>query len=549
MTEMAMVIITQGQEPVIRCKVSFQLLKLTIASCCFISSFGQAGDLTFEKSIESTANVFNTSRTTGDIDGYALVLRPKLVSIYSSNRADGSFTIDNSQVKRGGDLDSDYQSYTNYSLQSAASLIDKTLSLSFSANQGYKGGNQFDSLVSDQIQNQENLTKTNNYTSSLSFTLPNPNFVGLNSRVFYAKSSADQTTIQQSKLDSTNTGISVNLFSGQKLNRLKFQFSGQKNNTTRANAQNFESTLLNGNIAFGLIDDFSLVILGSNSDYKIDSQTVNTNRQYINTKSYGTGFKWSPNDSRYFEVTYNNLEQNDLITKFIGVNAAWNFTPRTSAAISYGKRFYGNNYAANISYNLKSFKTSFSYSEDVTSYSRLSYSIESIGIFVCPIGSVEFSECVQVPDLSYVLDAGEEFRSLNDLSVDITDEVILNKVGQLNFGYGLRKMKVALGLTKREIEYLESQRVRKSSSININIDYRLGKRTNIGLSSVFADLETSEDEEISNENTLSITASLKRKLSDNATLTSSFRYVNRESLSVVRDVVDKRISVGLNYTF
>jgi uncharacterized protein (PEP-CTERM system associated) len=523
-----------------------QLVAVSISSLSFAT---WAGELTFDKSINSTANVSETSRASGNIDSHALTVQPQLVSIYKSTKANGAFSINHRQIYQGGDLGSSSLNYTNYALNSRVNLIERMLNISFNANQGYQTTIGGDSFVSDQLLSQENLAKTNNYSTNLSFSLPNPKIIGLNWQALYGRSKSDKTFDNQNKLNSENKSLNVNLFSGQDLNRMKFQLSGRKTNTTRADSQDFESTLLNGSVEFGIIDDFSFVVLGNDNNYKFNSETVNTNQKRINSTSYGGGLKWSPRDTRFIEVTYNNFEQDNKITKYVGLNADWMFSPRTSATFNYGKRFYGDTYSASLNYNLKAFKTSFSYSENITSYSRLSYSFETIGIFVCPIGSIEFSECSQVEDLTYVLDAGEEFRSLNDLIMDITDEVILNKVGRLSFGYSLRKMKIGVGITQSEIEYLESQRLQKNQGISLDVNYRLGKRVDLGLITKYTEQDNTFNGTKGNDDTLSFTTTLNRKLSENATLKTSFRYVNRSSLTEARDIIDKRLTVGFNYTF
>lgn len=528
---------------------SLTTFRLALLSVGCLPLIAEGGELTFNKSVGSSASIYQTSRDSGETDGYAVTVKPKLVSIYSSNRAYGAFTVDHSQIQQGGDLGSSYQNYTNYSLNSVTNLIENVLRLSFNAQQRYRAANQSDNLVSDQLLFQDNLGKTTNYTASLDFTSPNPTYVGWNWQALYGKTTADKTTSATNRLDSTNKSVSLNLFDGKELNRVDFSLSGQFANTTRANSQDFKTTLLNGNVRFGLIGDISFMVLGSDSEYQINDEVVSNNQRYINSSSYGAGLRWSPSDVRYIEVTYNNLEQDNLITKYVGLNANWAFTQRTNLGLSYGKRFYGDTYSADFSYNLKSFRTALSYSESVTSFSRLSYSIESVGLFVCPVGSAEFAECFQVEDLSYVLQPGEEFRSLNDLSTDVTDEVILNKVGQLSFGYDKRKLKVSVNLRSSEIEYLESQRVQNIDSIGLNLAYQLSKRIGLALVTTLSTRETNLNDTRGNDDTLSMTASMNRKLSKNATLNTSFRYVDRDSDNNARDVTDKRITVGLNYTF
>ena len=215
--------------------------------------------------------------------------------------------------------------------------------------------------------------------------------------------------------------------------------------------------------------------------------------------------------------------------------------------MNYGKRAYGDAYQLNFEYQLKSFRSQLSYNEEITSYARLGAVTESFAIFVCDIGSSDISECFQPDSLNYVLQPGEEFKVYSGLSTDITNEIILTKAAKYAIGYDRKKLKISFDIGYRETEYIESNRLQKYRTAGLNIDYRLSRRTNIGINTNA--IRRSGEQLNGSEDTLTIGFSIVRKLSQDASLNVDLRYLDRDSENDVRDVTDKRLKVGFKYQF
>lgn len=521
--------------------------KLLACFCIFLPISGLSGELTFEKSVNTSANAYQTTRDNENTnESYALIVQPKLVSIYQSKDTTSAFIIDHTIVEQSGDQNTD-RSYTDFQLNSSIDLFENVLKLNMNAAQNYRVSSQSDSFISDRLLSDGDLSKNRKYSTSLDFTIPNPEYIGFDSQMSFSTTIADKS-IDNTRLDSTNKIATGRLYSTHS-KTLNFQIDAQHYDTERANNRSFTSTIINGNVRLGIFENISFVVLGNDSNYDFDGQLLNLRRQNTDTSSYGAGLRWSPNDSRFIEISYNNLKQEDKETKYIGVNSNWAFSQRTSLGLNYGKRFYGDAYSANFNYNLKHFRTTVTYSEDVTSYSRLSFTTESLGLFVCPIGSSDLVDCFQPEDLNYILAADEEFRSANEVTSDITDEVILNKAGQISFGYTKKKIKVSLNLRVAETEYLESERVQKNKTAILSINYQLGKKSNLGLSSNFSRRNRNTLSLNGNSDTLTTTLSFDRQLSKNAKSDITFRYLDRDGSGIDNSLTDKRITLGFDYTF
>ncbi|GAC31090.1 porin family protein [Paraglaciecola polaris] len=521
---------------------------IAVAIACGSSNSTRAGELQFSPSITTSGYYYNTENGQGSSDGtVAVSLLPKLVSIYSGRHATAAFVIENTTVEQKSDLPNTDKNFTEFNYNSSLQIIDKVLTLSVNGDRSYRSIDASQGLIADKVLSSGELTKTANDAIQLSFLIPNPKTVGLSLQSGFSKTSSDETLTGTNGIDGENTFFNAQLYQGRNVTGFTFLLATQYYDTKRDSNQDFSSTLSNARVGVDIARDVSFVLVGSNSEYGLDESGFSGQRQNLDTTSYGAGFLWQPHDENSIEITYNELEQGDTSTRYIGLNTQWAFSNRTAMQFTYGKRFYGDAYSFNLDYKLKSFSTSASYNEDVTSYSRLSFSEGPSSLFVCPIGSVDFADCFQPSSADYVLQAGEEFRSLNSFTTDITDETLFRKSGRINFGYDKRKLKAALSLSYNTTEYLESNREQTTNTAALSLSYQLNRRNTIGLSSSYSTINYSDSERLND--TMNFTASFNRSLSRQLSMDVSARYVSRETEDVNRDLTDSRLTVSFSYQF
>lgn len=517
-----------------------------------------AGELTLEPSVTSSVSVFNrefeddTSRTER-----ALSLIPSLSTVYNSKHASLSMLLKHSAIARDGNSDSSSTNYTDIQLASQFVLIENLLSFEVSADQSYRARSQSQFDFSDRISAPDDLAKIQSDKALLSFSLPNPPYIGLNWQASLSHKKTDSGIDDGAignRVDGSNVLLAANIFNGHKLQSFSYNFSAQYNDTSRANFANFKSTNLNGSAGMGLGNDFSVIAQGRLDDYNSDSLGLISSRRNLDTSSYGAGIRWQPRDSRLLELTYNQLKQNENTTGFVGASAQWAFSSRTSMTLDYGKRFYGDAYTFAFDYNLKSLRVSMSYNEDVTTFARLDTTSQDVGIFVCSFGSSDLEDCFQPDSLEYVLQPGEEFRSLTEISSDIAEDVIFRKNGNISIGYQKRKLKALLNITRRTTEYLESDRERTRTSASLNLDYALGRRSNVGLTTTISQ-QTSGNESIKTR-TFASTLTFNRSIQQNLVANLSLRYakLNRSdsslnSVNTPQDLVSTSLNASLSYRF
>ncbi|MAD16669.1 MAG: hypothetical protein CL579_11420 [Alteromonadaceae bacterium] len=523
-------------------------LLLAVSIACGSASSAYAGDLKIAPSITTSGYYYNTQTGVEPSDNTeAVAVIPKLVTTYRGRKATAAFVIDNTTVEQRSDQPNTDKSFTEFSYNSSLQIIDNVLSISVNGDHRYRATEATQGIVADKILSSGELTKTASDSLQVNFVTPNPKTVGLSLQTGFSKTSSDETLESTSGIDGENTFVSAQLYQGRRFKGLTFLLSSQYYDTKRESAQDFSSTLSNARLGFEVVNDISLVLVGSDSKYGLDESGFSTQRQNLDTTSYGVGFNWQPYDENSIEITFNELDEGERTTRYIGVNTDWAFSQRTALRFNYSKRFYGDAYAFDLDYKLKTFSASATYDEDVTSYSRLSFTEGPSSLFVCPIGSTEFAECFQPSSLNYVLQAGEEYRSLNSFTTDVTDETLFRKSGKINFGYDKRRFQASLSLAYITTEYLESATEQTTKTALLSMSYDLGRRNKLGLSSSYSTVEYKTSDRINDS--LNVSINFNRELSRQLSMNVSARYVDRKTEDENRDLTDSRLTVSFNYQF
>ena len=527
-----------------------------------------AGELSLDPSVTSTVRVIN--RAFADEPSQtqrALTLSPSLSTVYSSRHVTLSMLLKQTAITRNGDSGSSNDNYTDIKLSSQFQLIENLLSLELSAGQSYRARSQSQLDFSDKVSTPENLAKLQTDKTLLSFILPNSPYIGLNWQASVAHTKTDSavddsavdavdngTNGNGNRVDGSNVSFAANIYNGRKLKKFTYNFAVQYNDTSRANFQNFKSTNLNGNAGIRLGNDISVFAQGRVDDYEPKSLGINSSRRNLDSESYGAGLRWQPRENKNIALSYNQLKQNQNTSEFVGVSTQWAFSPRTSMNFDYGKRFYGESYKFKFNYNAKSLRSSISYNEDVTTFGRLDPTTQDVGIFVCTFGSSDLEDCFQPDSLQYVLQPGEEFRSLADTSSDITNNVIFRKNGNISIGYQKRKLKASLNVRRGTTEYIESNRETTRTSAVLNLGYTLGKRANLSLVTSISEQTPRDDS--NKTRTFVSTLSFSRSFKQNLNASLSLRYAKRNRsdtspglIDSSQELVDSSLNASLAYQF
>jgi uncharacterized protein (PEP-CTERM system associated) len=518
---------------------------LTAISLCCIPALSIAGNLKVNTSVAATTYAYETQQANSEaMSNQAIVVLPSLLTSYSSKRLLTSFKIDHTRVEQKNDIEGADKNYTEYKYNANLALIINTLNLSIRGQQGYRTISQEQEFIADKILSAGDLTKFNNNSAVIDFVVPNPKYFGLSIQGVYSEIETGESVDGTAGLDGDNTAASIQLFQGKNARNYTFNFAAQHNNTTRTNLRDFKSSLFQGSVGISIAQNMSFILTANDEDYGNSSDTFSRTTN-LDSTSYGAGIQWQPRNGGMLKLTYNQLKKGENESNFVGVNLDWAFTSKTNLKFDYGKKFYGDAYSLDFSHALKSVRSTITYSEQLTSLGRLQATINPIGLFVCPFGSFALSECFQADSTTYQLKAGEEFRTLSEIDSDISEEIIFTKAGSFDLAYQKRRIKAAITASYRKTEYLESDRIQTNSNIRINLSYRLSRRTDLSFSNVIGKISNSDN--VQSDTILNTSVDLERMISKKLQINVGIGIIDQDSEVEVRNIKDKRLTVGLKY--
>ena len=524
---------------------------LALMPLCNLPALSIAGDLEIETSVASTVYAYETKEeNTTAKSNQAIVLVPSILASYSSKRLLTSFTAEHTKVEQKIDIKGADKNYTDYKYNGILALIPNTLNITINGQQGYRVVDQQQAFIADKLLAAGDLTKFNNNSGSIDFTIPNPKYFGLTVQSTYSKSETEKSIDNTDGLKGDNTVTSIQLNQGKNARNVSYIFSAEHNDTSRTNFADFKSSRARGLLGLSITQNMNFILTGKIEKYDLPQEILSQGTSFDST-SYGAGIQWQPRNERIFRLTYNQLleeeEEEDNETDFLGVNIDWAFSSRTNLKFDYGKRYYGDAYSLDFSHALKYIRSSITYREQVTSFARLESTSNPIGLFVCQLGSTELADCFQPDNTNYQLQAGEEFRTLSEIGSDISSEIIFSKSGSFNLAYQKRRIKASIDASYRKTESLESDSVQTNRNVRLNLSYALSKKTNFNFSTTFARNLYSNN--VTPDNIINAKLQFRRTLGRNIQFTTGLEFVYRDSVEENRDIEDKRLTIGMNYKF
>jgi uncharacterized protein (PEP-CTERM system associated) len=523
-----------------------QYKTLALFTLCSISAPSIAGDFKIKPAVASTAYAYETETDDPTKSNQAVVVVPSIVTSYSSKRLLTSIKVDHTTVEQKNEDEGADKNYTDYKYNSSLALILNTLNITIGGQQGYRVVDRQQEFIVDRVLAAGELTKYSNHMGTVDFSIPNPEYFGLNIQSSYSQSKTEESTDSLTGINGDNTAASIQLYQGRNARNYTFNFSAQHNDTSRTSFEDFKSSRVQGTAGVSLAQDISFILTGNIDEYDVNEVNF-SRRTNLDSSTYGAGIEWQPRNSRILRVTYNKFKEGENESDFVGVNLDWAFSSRTALKFDYSKKFYGDAYSLDFSHALKSVRSSITYREQVTSFARLESTINPIGLFVCQFGSTNLADCFQTESTAYQLQAGEEFRTLSEIGSDISEEVLFIKSGQFNLAYQKRRVKASITASYNKTEYLESDLVQISRNIRMNLSYELGRKTNLSFSTTVA--SRSSDNDLKSNTVVNTKVDFSRSISNNLQVTTGLGYIKRNSEVESLELQDKRFTMGLNYTF
>ncbi|WP_088330342.1 TIGR03016 family PEP-CTERM system-associated outer membrane protein [Lacimicrobium sp. SS2-24] len=511
----------------------------------FVATTANAAEVTFKPVIEATATYYDTqSDSEGDLENQALLLNPSLLTQYNSRLLNVALNVSHTKVMQDKQSDELDKSFTDYQLNSRLALLDQRLQLQLNTAQRHRALTIGNVLISDPILNADELVSTRTDTANVAFSSRNPAYLGVDVVASGSQTRADQDALNQSRsFNNDNINLTGRLYQGREFDRVFWDITSQYSETTRRAAGDFKSNAVSGRVGVGLYDDLHFIVRGSDESNRIEGADFLTDD--LSSTSYGAGLEWRESADRFIAVTYNRFERRDQEEEYVGFELDWAFSRLTSVQASYDKSYFGDNYRFALTHNNRAWRSRIGYSEGLTTYDRLQLNTESLGVFVCPLGSPSLEDCFQPDSPNYEPGVDEQFFNLFDQTAEITDEVVLRKSGFVNLGYQLRKLTLSANYTYGYLDYLETSREQRNRAVRLSAGYRLGPRTQLSLQASRSQLDGITGGVNQEVERYSLT--LNREMSPDLELSCGVRYLDSESENAARTIEDTRFSVTLKY--
>lgn len=482
--------------------------------------------------------------------GNAYIIKPSLRLSIDSEVAEGFWYVESSQLESNTNSEDNSQNFTEFRYNFSKGFQQNRLQLGFGGNQSYRTVRTSDNLSDDIILNSENLTQTRQNTAFGSYQMDESGFA---SGLIDTSYSIFETNQSVESLDSsTNQTFNIvsNLQQGSEQSRFRWRLNSNYENSNRASDEDVILRDVRGNLDLEFINRFAIRVNARNDVTNIDSADTGT----TNTKfeSYGSGLVYLNNQNRV-AVTYNVGETNDEGSEaFWALEFNYNFNNRTSITGSFDRRFYGDASDFNFQYQHKQTRASIRYSETVnTSFSSPDV-LNGQSSFVCPIGSEDILSCFQPSEPNYELAANEEFVDFFTTTDDLTDQTRVSKSWNSTIGYESRYFRVSLQFNDTENDFLEENRLDQSRGGTFSTAYRFSAYTQLNYSMSYqlthqdvadAAIPRQRDEVITSA--MTIQKHIGRRLQVDLT----YRYLNRSSNILSRDLRENRIQINLLYRF
>ncbi len=493
------------------------------------------------------------------------ILRPQLSLSFKSKRTNAFWRATHNHVRRSLQDVNRTNNYTNYAYSGSFAAIQNLLTFTASGALNYQSASPNGSFVDNFLLNADNLSKTRSNRFGANFILPRGDYFGHTSSVSYSITESEKRENSFNQLDSNVLSVRTSTYTGNDFERFNAQVSTNFSVSERSVNGDYTSRRATGNMSYRLISNFGVIATASHEGNQVQSQdNIFSNARAFN--SVGAGLMWREEENKRFAVTWNTAE-NDTVEGeeeednkgYFAADLNWQFTPRTQLSAGYTRRFFGQSGSFSFQHRLKKLRTQISYSEEVTSFSRLIAEPGNLGVFICTDGIADLAACFQPSSLNYQLQPNEQFVQFNTQNSEINDELILRKALSWQVGTELRRTKVSINGRYSTNDYLESDRLSRIYSAGTSIAFALGQKTNISWTTDASVTDDIFEGERGSSEVLKSKIGIDRKIGRYFDLSLDFSYLQRETegrvlnevglgdLGLRGDIQERRVTLTLKY--
>jgi len=535
--------------------------------CAAVFSTAAVADVQITGSVNSSL-VHQSLDSSDDTPGRyedrdTLQISPTVVASYLSKKLNANVSATHLYQRFELDAGSRSDSFTEFNYNGTFSVIDSVFQIFAQGSQGYQSVRPGTYTSSDFLLNNQDLTKTTTHSIGAALAVARNDFVDANitGRYYQARSDAslteDEQDPQNAGIDSNGTSATLTLNNGDWFRNAYWNASANYREIDRQDFGMFESLSANGQVGYNLYGDFGLVLTATHEEFETDGQLSGGfglfSGQFQRFNTYGVGLNYRPAAGRFFTVTANKIstDGNDDGETFVGVSTQWQFSPRTSIAGDYGRRYYGDAGSFTFNYGTRAARASVSYQESTTTYSSLLFDFADAGTFVCPAGAVDIIDCFQPDTLDYELQPGEQTVQFSEVITEVTEQVVLRRQLSSTFGFQKRKLRVSFDARYIDTTYSENDRQQIQKVLGVNASLQAGARSNLYARAQYSIFDT-ELNGVDGESDNSVyTLGLRNQLSRGLSVNAEIRYLdsedNRDISTPSFTINETRITLGLTY--
>ena len=462
-----------------KCKKKISYHAISPLALAVVVQFAHADGLDVSASLEAQSILQNRHSEVRNEELLTLSLTPEGRVGYQTRTFKGFAVGSITQMERDSDDVVRKDTYAEYRYGATWEAIDNLLTFQARGNQRFLDGTGNNFLLSDYFLYAEELVRVETQNYSAMLTLPQGDAIAGRATVNYSTGDASESEFQNTAgFNNKNTSGNFTLMNGNDALDYFWNLSGMYSQLERD--EQLASGDYSGTYASGSIDKMVYGPFAFRATASYDSNELTDRNDEFNSKrefkSYGAGITYRLDAGHYVSVTANKINsdvERDDGDVFLGVDALWAITPRTSFQASYGRRFYGRSASAAVFYGSKKVRGALTYREEVTSFSQV------LGVFVCPVGEVSAEACYQPPSLNYTPDAGEEFIQIVNAGIESTNGIFLRKSAVSEIGLQGKRSTLMFNLQYADDSYLDFDRQRTVYSASVNGTYELGRTTTL----------------------------------------------------------------------
>lgn len=443
------------------------------------------------------------------------------------------------------DAQRDHKNYNEYRFNNVLSGFDQRVQWGVNAASSYQVRNSQLNVFADKITGAEFLSRNSSYGSFLNFqTFPTAKVnTALNLNYRRNKSEAPDVQDGFSTFDNDQYSAALQLASRDRSADFFWVASGSYGRTTREVADDFISETASFLIGVPLYHRVSVI---GRASYESNNSSSSFNNDF---RSYGAGLELKLGRVSRVNVSVNRSTTTNPLQEEDETYVAGDFylapSRRTSLSGYWDRRYFGRTAVISGQYNLRHLTMRLSVNDTVRSMSALDYELEDLN-FICPDGSTNIGDCFLRPP-NYQPGAGEYEWSLPIVRQDIREDIVLRRAGTLNIGYNKNRLQLGLGVSISEDEYVELNRVNRSNNYHLNASWKLSEHMKLVSSVRFYQLKYVTEQR--NDDNLSASVGLEKKLSAHSVMSVNVRRTSRESNIADRDISENRVWVSYQYNF